>query len=48
MQNRYKDSKDISRRRSSTQKGTNNQGYVKQDVKNGKDEEYPTPAESRN
>ena len=34
-----------SRSRSSTQKGTNNQGPTKQDVKNGKNEEYHTPAE---
>ena len=45
---RYKNSKDRSRSRSSTQKGTNNQGAAKQDAKNDKDEEYPTPAESRN
>ena len=45
---RYKNSKDRSRSRSSTQKGANNQGAAKQDSKNGKDEEYPTPAESRN
>ena len=37
-----------SRSRSSTQKGTNNQGATKQDVKNDKDEEYHTPAEWRN
>ena len=42
---RYKNSKDRSRSRSSTQKGTNNQGATKQDVKNDKDEEYHTPAE---
>ena len=45
---RYKNSKDRSRSRSSTQKGTNNQGAAKQDAKNDKDEEFPTPAESRN
>ena len=45
---RYKNSKDRSRSRSSTQKGTNNQGAAKQDAKNDKDEEYPTPVESRN
>ena len=45
---RYKNSKDRSRSRSSTQKGTNNQGATKQDVKNDKDEEYHTPAEWRN
>ena len=45
---RYKNSKDRSRSRSSTQKGTNNQGAAKQDAKNDKDEEYLTPAESRN
>ena len=47
-QNRYKNSKDGSRRRNSSRKGTNNQGGTKQDMKNDKDEEYPTPAESRN
>ena len=41
--NRYKNSKDRSRSRSSTQKGTNNQGTTKQDAKNDKDREYPTP-----
>ena len=45
--NRYKNSKDRSRSRSSTQKGTNNQGAANQDAKNDKDKEYPTPAESR-
>ena len=29
-------------------KGTNNEGNAKQDAKNDKDKEYPTPAESRN
>ena len=43
-----KNSKDRSRSRSSTQKGTNNQGTANQDAKNDKDGEYPTPAESRN
>ena len=47
-QNIYKNSKDRSRSRSSSQKRTYNQGATKQDVKNDKDEEYPTPAESRN
>ena len=47
-QNRYKNSKDRSRSRSSTQKRTNNHGITKQDFKNDKDKEYPTPAESRN
>ena len=41
--NIYKNSKDRSRSRSSTLKGTNNQGTTKQDAKNDKDEEYPTP-----
>ena len=41
-------SKDRSRSRSFTEKGTNNPGAAKQDEKNGKDEEYPTPVESRN
>ena len=45
---RYKNTKDRSRSRSSTQKGTNNQGAPKQDAKNDKDEECHTPAESRN
>ena len=44
----YKNIKDRSRSRSSSQKGTNNQGATEQDAKNDKDEEYPTPAESRN
>ena len=46
-QNRY-NSKDRSRSKSSTQKRTNNHGTTKQDTKNDKDKEYPTPAESRN
>ena len=45
---RYKNSKDRSRSRSFTEKGTNNPGAAKQDEKNSKDEEYPTPVESRN
>ena len=44
----YKNSKYQSRSRSFTQKGTNNQGPAKQDAKNDKDKEYPTPAKSRN
>ena len=47
-QNRYKNSKDRSRSRSSTQKRSNNHGTTKQDTKNDKDKEYPTPVESRN
>ena len=47
-QNRYKNSKDRSRSRSSTQKTTNNHGTTKQDTKNDKDKEYPTPAQSIN
>ena len=43
----YKSSKDRSRSRSSTQNGTNDHD-TKQDTKNDKDEEYTTPAESRN
>ena len=47
-QNRHKNSKDRSRSKSSSQKGTNNQEAAKQHAKSDKDEEYPTPAESRN
>ena len=42
-ENRSKD-----RSRSFMEKGTNNPGAAKKDEKNGKDEEYPTPVESRN
>ena len=47
-QKRYKNSKARRRSRNSTQKRTNYQGTAKQDAKNDKDEEYPTPVESRN
>ena len=44
-QNIYKNSKDRSRSRSFSQKRRNIQEAAKQDTKNDKDEEYPTPAE---
>ena len=47
-QNRHKNSKDRSRSKSSSQKGTNNQEAAKQHAKSDKEEECPTPAESRN